>query len=252
MLFEPQYLLILGCSKRKRFDSEPIRAIERYDGSTFRLIRRFLRQEFQDKNPDIYILSAKFGLISSQQLVPYYDQKMTKDRVRELHPKVIDELTKIISSKPYQELFICVGRDYLQALSGYEELLIPERCNVKIAKGSVGKKLSELYQWLYGTPATPRYPTSVTPQGKAYLKGVELKMTPGQVVDKARHAIAEAKNDEPNRYISWYVVIDDRKVAPKWLVSQLTGLPVKAFTASEARRVLRHLGIQVYQTTETI
>jgi hypothetical protein len=42
-----------------------------------------------------------------------------------------------------------------------------------------------------------------------------------------------------------YVVVDEQQVAPKWLVSQLFGLPVNAFATDEARRVLAHLGIEV-------
>jgi ABC-type multidrug transport system ATPase subunit len=41
------------------------------------------------------------------------------------------------------------------------------------------------------------------------------------------------------------VLLDGQPVAPKWLVSQLTGLPTSDFDASAARRVLLALGIDV-------
>ena len=245
---ESRNLLIVACSKRKRFDSSLLPAIERYDGSTFRTIRRFLRLK-PPEVPDIYILSAEFGLISSEQMVPNYDRKMTRDRTLQLQPKVITDLKQILNSKPYKKLLICVSRDYLQALDGYEQI-IPDGLMVQKALGASGKKLSELYHWLYGRPALKSSPTAVTPQGRACLRGVEVALTPMQVLEEARRAIAEGKG-EPQRYISWYILIDGQKVAPKWLVSQLTGLPVKAFTASEARRVLCQLGLQVRQITET-
>ena len=39
--------------------------------------------------------------------------------------------------------------------------------------------------------------------------------------------------------------IDDRAVAPKWLVSRLSGVSVGAFRTSDAVKVLRGLGVEV-------
>jgi len=64
------------------------------------------------------------------------------------------------------------------------------------------------------------------------------------VINVARQALAEGRGD-PSRYQSWYVPIDGQRVSPKWLVSQLTGLPVSAFVTGEARRLLEQLGIEV-------
>ena len=69
-------------------------------------------------------------------------------------------------------------------------------------------------------------------------------MTPQEVLGVARQALAEGHGD-PDRYRTWYVWVDERKVGAKWLVSRLTGLPTADFDASEARRVLRGLGIEV-------
>ncbi|NER45424.1 MAG: hypothetical protein F6J92_01690 [Symploca sp. SIO1A3] len=237
-------LLIVSCSQRKHNNPGLMRAIERYDGPAFLVTRRFLRQKTTGLL-DIYILSAEFGLISSEQTIPNYDRRMTQQQAQQLQPRVIAELEKILNKKPYQQLLICVSRDYLQALNGYEQL-IPKELTVQVTRGALGKKLSQLYQWLYGEPATPCSSTSEISQGRACLRGVELVLTPEQVLEKARCGMVEGK-DEFKRYQSWYVPIDDQKVASKWLVSQLTGLPVKTFTASEARRVLRQLGIEVIQ-----
>ena len=71
-------------------------------------------------------------------------------------------------------------------------------------------------------------------------------MTPDEVLTAARQALVEGRG-RPSNYRSWYVQVDDQRVGPKWLVSQLTGLPVSAFVADEARRALRQLGIPVYR-----
>ena len=56
-------MLILACSRRKRLDEGLLPAIDRYDGSAFRVLRRFLRERPAGA-PDVLILSAKHGLIA--------------------------------------------------------------------------------------------------------------------------------------------------------------------------------------------
>jgi Family of unknown function (DUF6884) len=102
----------MSCSQRKRAESRLLPAIERYDGPTFRVVRHFL-QERPSKPLDIFIVSAKFGLIPSDQPIPNYDQRMTPFRIQELHPQIIAELKNIRSSQFYQELCLCMGKDYL-------------------------------------------------------------------------------------------------------------------------------------------
>jgi hypothetical protein len=60
----------------------------------------------------------------------------------------------------------------------------------------------------------------------------------------ARQAIVDNPQNATN-YQSWYIQIDDQRVAPKWLVSQLTGLPVSDFVTTDARRLLAQLGFEV-------
>ncbi|MEA5560724.1 helicase HerA-like domain-containing protein [Planktothrix agardhii] len=67
-------LLIINCSKSKYSQLEFLPAIERYNGVAFRVVRKFLQEQTTDYL-DIFILSAKFGLIPAYQLIPNYDQK---------------------------------------------------------------------------------------------------------------------------------------------------------------------------------
>jgi hypothetical protein len=237
-----RHLLILACSQRKRLDTESLPAIERYDGPTFRLLRRFLRK--QPSAPlEIYILSAKFGLIPSDYLIPNYDQRMTKMRSRQLQPEVIAKFEDILSAKSYQKLCICLGRDYFLALDKYD-MLIKSGLAVRIATGSLGKKLATLHDWLYGKPPELASGQAIDLQGKACLKGIEVVLTAAEVLDVARQALVEGKGN-PASYQSWYVLVGDRRVSPKWVVSLLTGLPVSDFHSIAARRMLIQLGIEV-------
>ncbi|MGA9380254.1 MAG: DUF6884 domain-containing protein, partial [Phormidium sp.] len=146
-------LLIINCSKSKYSDVEILPALERYNGVAFRVVRKFLQQKNADYL-DIFILSAKFGLISSKELIPDYDQKMDKRRSQELQSSVNAKFCELLQSGIYKRCLLCVSQDYLQIFNDYEKI-IPETLTVTIATGTIGKKLSILHQWLYGQP--PEY-----------------------------------------------------------------------------------------------
>ncbi|WP_246275464.1 hypothetical protein [Brasilonema bromeliae] len=64
-------LLILGCFQRKRSDSGLLRAIARYDGPTFQVLRRFLKQQPQvSNNISTYMLKTGFPLQDKSVGVP--------------------------------------------------------------------------------------------------------------------------------------------------------------------------------------
>jgi hypothetical protein len=236
-------LLLLSCSQRKRCDAGMLPAIERYDGPTFRLLRRYLMQD-SALPIEIKILSAEYGLISTDYSLPYYDRRITKEQSKALHPQVIDKLEEIFRRNTYTNFMLCLGKDYFETISGYNNIVPPELI-VQIATGGLGRKLSVLHDWLYGELSSLRSnQISVSPKGSARIRDIELNLTPDQILDAARIAITAGKRGA-DRYQSWYVSVDDQKVAPKWLVSQITGLPVKSFVTDDARRVLRQLGVEV-------
>lgn len=73
--------------------------------------------------------------------------------------------------------------------------------------------------------------------------------TSDHILALAREAI-HADYQKPLRCLRWYVMLDKQRVAPKWLVSQLTGLPVQAFHTHQAIRLLTQLGIEVRSSNE--
>jgi len=237
-------LLILSCSQAKRSDNEPLPAIERYDGPSFRLLRRFLRQQ-PDTLLDIYVLSAKFGLISGNLLIPNYDQKMSKALASELNLSVVTKLEAIISQGVYEKLLICVTKMYLNALNGYPSI-IPDSVDLTVATGTLGRKLSTLHQWLYGKNRDCLELISPSKQtDKVLFKGIEFNFKDINFYEVVRQALAQGKG-KPYNYQTWYILIDNQKISPKWLVSQLTGLPVSSFHSQAARQMLQKLGIKIY------
>lgn len=239
-------LLILSCSQRKRLDEGLLPAVDRYDGPAFRVLRRFLSQT-PFKAPETLILSAEHGLIPQSLPIPVYDRKMTPARARELRPQVLAELDRIADAHSFQETLIFAGQQYLTALSGANALLVPG-LNARACAGPLGRKLSRLHDWLYGSPPKLRYNSTMPAEGSVpRIRGVEVSLTSEQILEAVRGALAEGWGN-PKRYESWYVTIDGQRVAPKWLVSQLSGLPVGAFTTDEARRLLARLGVEVRRT----
>ena len=244
-------LLILSCSQRKRSKPGLVPAVERYDGPAFRVLRRFLREQPDDsKHLDVFILSAAHGLISAERLIAEYNQVMTSQRAAELHDKVVATFANLIRTD-YTELCLAMSVKYLMALEGWSAL-VPPRVSVTITDGPQGLKLAQLKRWLWQGKAgdLAQKQQVAEPSGVARLRGIELRLTPDQVLKRARAALVD-NGAGADGFRTWHVEIDGQRVAPKWLVSVLTGLPVSTFTTGEARRVLCQLGLRVQQITET-
>jgi hypothetical protein len=237
-------LLILSCSQSKRTEPQSLPAYERYDGPSYRLLRRYLRTSTE--TPTIRILSAEYGLIPHDSHIPFYDRKMTARRAQDLQPQVtkaLDHLFNDDDRKTRLGVFILLGKIYLGALD--PSSIFSSRCSVRIASGTPGKKLSDLYSWLYGESAPPG-PELITKESNnnVHIRGITISCAKERALNEARWAITKRVEDRSIHH-SWYVLIDNTRVSPKWLVSVLTGLPVCAFHSDEARRVLSELGIEV-------
>lgn len=144
-------VLILSCSQRKRSDLGSLPAIERYDGPPFRVLRRYLRTRPIDP-PEVYILSAEFGLIPADYPIPDYDHRMTVSRARQLQDSVGSLLKAIFENADVagdqRRVFLNLGKTYQEALNGYREPF----ASVLVAQaafGGMGKRLSQLKSWLY-------------------------------------------------------------------------------------------------------
>ena len=119
-------LLILSCSARKRGDGDLLPAVERYDGPAFRLFRKYRRAPTPELGAGAvraYILSAEFGLVGEDALVPPYDRLMTTDRGRELRPAVAAAMRALLAGEPPVDALLCGGRRYLDVLNEAAALL---------------------------------------------------------------------------------------------------------------------------------
>jgi len=240
-------LLLLGCTRRKRSVVSPVPALEMYDGPTFRLVRRFLN-EYPDHAPDIYVLSAKYGLIAASTLVVTYDKRLSTDHVADLRLSATEGLRQVLTARSYLDVLLCMGRTYLGVFSWDDQPVYGNSAIVANTSGSLGMQLVQLRRWLCGEPTKAQMGVA-TGTGRvterARLRGVDLNMSAEDVLQKGRDELQRCMGGD-SKHHSWYVRIDDNLVSPKWLVSRLTGLPVGSFHSIEARRVLQQLGVEVF------
>ena len=143
-------LLIVACSQAKRNDRLAMEAIERYDGPTFRLLRK-ARGMGLLANVRVMILSAKYGLIPEYWMIYDYDQRMTPARAAELAGEVTLALWRWLGQRPAcQDVFVNVGQSYAPALAGFEDWCLRHGIVVTQAAGGVGERLVQTRAWLEG------------------------------------------------------------------------------------------------------
>ncbi len=234
-----QRLLILSCTARKRPDAGSLSAVMRYDGPAFRVYRRF-RTAQVDNSVTMYVLSAEYGLIPEAEPVPLYERSMTRERAAELQSRVRDVLNKILREFAVEEALVCVGRRYLAALP---DPPLPDSICWQVAGGPPGARLSKLHDWLYGSPPALPPPSANAP---VRIRGREISLSREELLKVAWQRLSR-EPDAAKRWQAWYVSVGESRVAPKWLVSQATGLPVSAFSTGDARRVLAQLGVEVHR-----
>jgi hypothetical protein len=237
-------LLILSCSRSKRTSTEYLPAFERYDGPTFRLLRRYLKTSTDI--PDIRILSAEYGLVRHDYQIPFYEREMTPQRTRELRPQIAKALNRLVKAgegKTAQSIFVHLSKVYLGAVEGSS--ILSSR-SVTIASGTPGKKLLALYVWLYGEP--PERHRRIKRRGlppQPQVRGRKIDLEKRDVLNAVRHAIEDGL-EVPVSNHSWYVMVDGRRVSAKWIISLITGFPLSTFHTDAAKQALSDLGIRVH------
>jgi hypothetical protein len=121
-------------------------AIDRYDGVAYRVIKRLQRLGQYPEDVDVVIVSAKYGLITSEKLIQNYDQRMTTERALEQVEDNRVMLAQLLGSNDYKEVFISAGRTYLLALEPFD--VWRGSVLVTVNRGKIGVQLKGLKEWL--------------------------------------------------------------------------------------------------------
>ena len=148
-----RYLLLISCSQRKVETSEPLPAIDLYDGPVYRPLRKMGREGRFPENVDVSIISANHGLIPLGLPIETYDQKMAPERAAELASVVQADLKRAIISNAddfgthayiYDQVFINLGKVYMRTLEGFHWRFI----STMEASGGIGQRTSQMKVWL--------------------------------------------------------------------------------------------------------
>lgn len=138
-------LLIISCSKRKKKVKGKVRAWDLYDGVIFRVLKKIEREKGLPENLKVLIMSAKYGFIKPSDLIRYYDYLLNPTSNGK---SFLSGLKKHIKNDTIANVFVCLGKDYLKALEGFEALF-PDETSFSYASGGIGLKMSCLKNWVY-------------------------------------------------------------------------------------------------------
>lgn len=149
-------LLVLGCSQMKRACDGYLPAIDRYDGSTYRVLRKFLRDNQWPSNVSIAILSAEYGLFGALKGIQNYDKRMDAATAQEKAPACCETLNEWAQS--HRSIHLSLGKDYLPAVQPALEVLGKK---AKVFPGPIGEKLHQVKNFLEASSTAPRISAEV-------------------------------------------------------------------------------------------
>ncbi len=144
-------LLILGCSQTKRDCKGLLPALDRYEGSHYRVIKKFLRDHQWPSDLSIAILSAEYGLFGSLKGIEDYDSRMTPTTARAKATECSVILKKWADY--HNAVYLSLGKNYLPALQPtLSSLSIP----FKQIQGGIGEKMRQIKTFLNRTSPDQR------------------------------------------------------------------------------------------------
>ena len=119
-----QIAIINSCSLSKIETSTPIKASQLYMGREFNILKRLKLNH----NFDHYIISAKYGLISSEELINPYDKTFLDLTLHDIEAinselKIRELIELIINSGKYNMIFLILGNQYMRTLQLKKPLL---------------------------------------------------------------------------------------------------------------------------------
>lgn len=243
-------LLVLGCSMRKRrFSSSKVKAIELYDGPNFRVVRAALSAwPHLAQQIDLFVVSARWEIISSDAQIEGYDCSLTdlaEEEYYSLHENVVAQWREIVDRKKYSSIFLGLPENYLELLGDWQSKIAPATA-LYIARGAPGQNAAALKEWLNESTESPgAIWNGMTGKQSPRVAGREFNFSERQI----RRCILAYHDNLPvaaRRFHSRYVDVEGQRIAPKWLVSELTGVPVSRFNSEQACRALSAWGTAIY------
>ncbi len=134
-------LLITACSGRKSKAGGELPAWQRYDGPLYRMARKARRDKIWPDADRLnwVILSARYGFLLAETLLPDYDQVMTAEQARAI---LVDQGHTL---RPYLEhartILVDLGQEY--------RLALPEMPpHTVYTAGGIGQRVAQVKAWI--------------------------------------------------------------------------------------------------------
>ncbi len=99
--------IITICGKNKNFGK--MKAIDLYKSNIFPILRKNNHNKI-----DIWIISAKYGLINENDIIENYNEFMTKEKYLIIKDKIIFDIKERILNKPYKKIMTNLGGYYIR------------------------------------------------------------------------------------------------------------------------------------------
>ncbi|MHA1971746.1 MAG: peroxide stress protein YaaA [Candidatus Hodarchaeales archaeon] len=123
MKHQNKILLILSCGKKKadELKDRPMEARKAYRGPMYQVLNKRLKK--WSSNLFLGIVSAKYGFLRSDDLIEYYDLKMTKRLALKHREKVISDIKGWYEEENFDLIYILMGKVYLLAVEGLQKYI---------------------------------------------------------------------------------------------------------------------------------
>jgi hypothetical protein len=154
-------LLVLGCSQTKREAPGFLPAIDRYDGSSYRVLRNYLRDCEWPEKLSVAVLSAKYGLVGGFTEIEHYDQRMTAEMALRWAPQCSSILANWAIG--HASIYFSLGKDYLPAVS--PAIAHEIRGKAQVFHGPIGMKLAQIKGLLQKTGSPTRHKPTLPEPG---------------------------------------------------------------------------------------
>jgi hypothetical protein len=143
----PDALVLMACSRRKAAGRAEGRAWDVYDGRLFQVLKKALRASpWWPDRVRILIVSARYGILSPEDRITAYDQRLTTTTAREWRGAVAEALRHIASAHKYRSVHINLGRAYREALPDLRSLFAG--AVLDWASGGIGRRNAQTRRWV--------------------------------------------------------------------------------------------------------
>lgn len=136
---EGVYLIIISCSARKLDTKKPTPAIDLYTGVFYGVLKKALKEYPGLRNRiEVAIVSAKYGLMTSDTPITTYDLKMTSQIAAKQRNANTKRLAEIVKKTKPQAIFSVMGKTYQDSID-FSMVGVPVKC----MSGSLGYLLRD-------------------------------------------------------------------------------------------------------------